>query len=106
MRILSWVFRAFIFFTLFAFALNNQQTVTVRWFFGMEWSARMVIVVLAVFAAGCAVGVLAMVPGRLARRSAARAKPKEPVLQAPPPPREFPSPAVDEGPDRIRREGL
>jgi hypothetical protein len=26
MRILVWLFRAFLFFTLFAFALNNQQS--------------------------------------------------------------------------------
>jgi uncharacterized integral membrane protein len=62
MRILVWIFRALIFFTLFAFALNNQQSATVRWFFGVEWHAPMVIVVLVVFAAGCALGVLAMVP--------------------------------------------
>ena len=36
-----------IFFTLFAFALNNQQEVAVHWFFGLEWHAPMVIVVLA-----------------------------------------------------------
>jgi len=62
MRILVWLFRALIFFTLFAFALNNQQPANVRWFFGVEWHAPMVIVVLVVFAAGCALGVLAMVP--------------------------------------------
>ena len=47
---------AFIFFTLFAFALNNQQTVTVSWFFGAQWQAPMVIVMLAAFAAGAALG--------------------------------------------------
>jgi uncharacterized integral membrane protein len=62
MRFLVWAFRALIFFTLFAFALNNQQSASVRWFFGVEWHAPMVIVVLVVFAAGCALGVLAMVP--------------------------------------------
>ena len=67
MRYLSWLLRAFIFFSLFAFALNNQQPVTVHWFFGVQWQAPMVIIVLAVFAAGCAVGVLAMLPG-LSRR--------------------------------------
>jgi uncharacterized integral membrane protein len=62
MRFLVWLFRALIFFTLFAFALNNQQPANVRWFFGIEWQAPMVIVVLVVFAAGCSLGVLAMVP--------------------------------------------
>jgi hypothetical protein len=107
MRILSWLVRAFIFFTLFAFALNNQQMVTVRWFFGMEWSARMVIVVLAVFAAGCAVGVLAMVPGRWHRAHPAPMPPPTPAPRPPAPTRATaPAPLVDDGPDRIRREGL
>jgi uncharacterized integral membrane protein len=75
MRLFVWLFRAFIFFTLFAFALNNQQSAAVRWFFGIEWHAPMVIIVLAAFAGGCAIGVLAMVPAwwrhrRLARRHA------------------------------------
>lgn len=77
MRTFFWLLRAFIFFALFAFALNNQQKATIHWFFGVEWQAPLVIVVLAAFAAGCAVGVLAMVPGwwrqrRRARRQAAR----------------------------------
>lgn len=63
MRILSWLLRAFIFFTLFAFALNNQHTASVHWFFGVEWRAPMVFVVLAAFAAGCALGAAAMLPG-------------------------------------------
>lgn len=62
MRLVAWLLRGFIFFALFAFALNNQQTAVVHWFFGVEWRAPMVIVVLAAFAAGCAIGVLAMLP--------------------------------------------
>lgn len=99
MRILVWLFRIFVFFTLFAFALNNQQPVAVHWFFGAQWQAPMVIVVLAAFACGCAIGALAMVPSwwrhrRDARRLApaaapvaappARATAAEPVLEHPP----------------------
>jgi uncharacterized integral membrane protein len=62
MRILTWLIRAFIFFTLFAFALNNQHEITVHWFFGAQWRSPLVIVVLVAFAAGMALGVLAMVP--------------------------------------------
>ncbi|ODU09083.1 MAG: hypothetical protein ABS84_10285 [Rubrivivax sp. SCN 71-131] len=62
MRILVWLFRAFLFFTLFAFALNNLHPVTVHWFFGVQWAAPLVIVVLVAFGSGCALGVLAMVP--------------------------------------------
>jgi len=71
MRVLVWLLRAFIFFSLFAFALNNQQPVTVRWFFGAEWTAPMVLVVLAAFALGCTVGVAAMLPGWWRERQAA-----------------------------------
>jgi uncharacterized integral membrane protein len=72
MRALAWLFRAFIFFALFAFALNNQDPVDVNWFFGFKWHAPMVIVVLTAFAAGCAIGVLAMVPRWWRQRRAAR----------------------------------
>ena len=72
MRLLSRLIWAFLFFVAFAFALNNQQTVTVRWFFGLDWQAPMVIVMLLVFAAGCALGVLAMVPAWWRHRQAAR----------------------------------
>ena len=62
MRVLSRLFWAFIFFTLFAFALNNQQMASVRFFFGLQWQGPMVFVVLVAFGAGCALGVLAMAP--------------------------------------------
>ncbi len=62
MRFFVWLVRAFIFFSLFAFALNNLHKAKVRWFFGVEWQAPLVFVVLAAFTAGCVIGVLAMVP--------------------------------------------
>jgi uncharacterized integral membrane protein len=64
MRLIIWTLKALVFFTLFAFALNNQHPASVKWFFGVEWQAPMVFVVVAAFAAGCAFGVVAMVPGR------------------------------------------
>jgi len=103
MRLISWLLRAFIFFTLFAFALNNQQTASVRWFFGVQWQAPMVIVVLAAFTAGCAVGVLAMLPDlwrrwRLTRRLAPLAAPL-PVTA--PPTSVLPSEFSTEHPPRV-----
>jgi hypothetical protein len=44
----------------------------VHWFFGFEWRTHLVIVVLAAFAAGCSIGVLAMVPAWWRHRRAAR----------------------------------
>ena len=72
MRMLVWLVRAALFFTLFAFALNNQQEAGVRWFFGQEWRAPMVFIVLAAFALGCAFGVFAMVPSWWRHRRVAR----------------------------------
>lgn len=57
-----WLLKAAIFFTLFAFALNNQQTVAVHFFFGTLWQAPLVLVVLATFACGLSMGVLVMMP--------------------------------------------
>lgn len=62
MRFLSWLLRAAIFFLLFAFALNNQHEAQIKWFFGFEFRAPMVLMVLVVFAAGAVFGVLAMTP--------------------------------------------
>ena len=62
MKYVMWLLKAAIFFTLFAFALNNQQPATVHFFFGTSWTGPMVLVVLATFAAGLVVGALGMVP--------------------------------------------
>ena len=111
MRILAWLIRGFLFFTLFAFALNNQQPVTVHWFFGAEWRAPMVIVVLAAFAAGCAIGVLAMAPGRWRRWLAMRRAPA-PAAVTSAPPAAAPAatarsgPSTDFGPEFPPREAL
>lgn len=89
MRLFVWLFRAFIFFALFAFALNNQHDASVKWFFGHEWRAPMVFIVLAAFGLGCAFGVFAMVPSwwkhrRVARRlQPAETPPDKPVATAP-----------------------
>ncbi|HEY4080991.1 MAG TPA: LapA family protein [Burkholderiaceae bacterium] len=72
MRILVWLFRIFLFFALFAFTVNNHDPVVVRWFFGYEWQAPLVIVVLAAFGTGCAMGVLAMVPAWWKHRRVAK----------------------------------
>lgn len=69
----KWLLKAAIFFTLFAFALNNQGDVTVRFFFGTQWTAPVVLVVLITFSAGLLVGVLGMVPRWWRQRRAALA---------------------------------
>ena len=78
LRLLQWVLKAIIFFTLFAFALNNQQDTRVHFFFGTYWQAPTVLVVLTSFALGVTVGVLGMVPRWWRQRQAAR-QAQEPV---------------------------
>lgn len=60
--LLKWLLKAAIFFTLFAFALNNQQDATVHFFFGTYWRAPTVIVVLVAFVLGLGLGIAAMLP--------------------------------------------
>ena len=89
MRILVWILRALLFFTLFAFALNNSHNAVVRWFFGHEWQAPQVIIVLLAFGLGAAFGVLAMVPAWWRHRRAAQRI--EPLANVPAPVAEVPA---------------
>ena len=93
---LKWILKVAIFFTLFAFVLNNKHDATVHFFFGQQWPALLVLVVLSAFALGLVIGVLGMVPRWCQhRRAAALARKiapatpsdtsdKTPVLQQPP----------------------
>lgn len=62
MWLLQLLLKAAIFFTLFAFALNNQHDAVVHFFFGTTWQAPLVLVVLTAFVLGAVVGVLGMLP--------------------------------------------
>lgn len=70
-----WLLNAAIFFALFAFALNNQEPVTLHLFFGARWQAPLVLVLLCVLVLGVFLGVLVMLPlwlrARKLRRTAA-----------------------------------
>lgn len=77
MRIFVWLVRVAAFFALFAFALNNQQEVTLHAFFGMQWNGPMILVVLGALALGCACGVFAMLPSWWHHKR--RARPEAPA---------------------------
>ena len=101
MRILTWLLRAFIFFVLFAFAINNQQPATVNWFFSYAWTTSMVYIVLFAFAAGALFGVLAMTPSWWRHRRRAK-RLEAPVIVA-----AAPAPAAPPAPDvTVVRDGL
>lgn len=67
-----WLLNAAIFFALFAFALNNQEPVTLHLFFGARWQAPLVLVLLSVLVVGVFLGVLVMLPLWLRARRARR----------------------------------
>ena len=89
--LLRWILKAAIFFTLFAFALNNQHEVIAHFFFGNQWKAPLVVLLLIAFTAGLFIGVLGMLPRwwrqRKAQRMVAQDQslplPSAPVLQRP-----------------------
>ena len=83
MKYILWLLKAAIFFTLFAFALNNQHDATVNFFFGTYWRAPLVLVVLVAFAGGLVVGALGMLPGWWKHRSNAASQ--APVESSPVP---------------------
>ena len=88
MRTLVWLFRAAVFFVLFAFALNNTEAAKIKWFFGYEWQGPLIFIVLAAFGLGCAFGIFAMVPSwwrhrRISRTHMRRAEDRLPVARAP-----------------------
>jgi len=62
LKYLMWLLNAAIFFALFAFALNNQDNVTLHLFFGVRWQAPLVLVVLLSVLVGVFLGVIVMVP--------------------------------------------
>ena len=68
MRYLNWLLRVALFIVLLGFAVKNNQSVTLRYFFGFEWQSSLVIVLLIFFAAGAAVGILAMFVSYLQQR--------------------------------------
>lgn len=60
MRAFLWIVRLLLFLFLFAFALKNSDPVNLRFFFGQGWNAPLVIVLLAFFVGGAAIGVLSL----------------------------------------------
>lgn len=68
MKYLIWILRALLFLILLSFAVKNDQPVVLSYFFGYEWHASLVLVLLLFFAAGTAVGMLALLANILRQR--------------------------------------
>jgi lipopolysaccharide assembly protein A len=68
MRVLTWAIRIALFVVLLAFAARNTETVTLRFYFDLAWQAPLVALLLAFFAAGAVLGLIAMSGTYLAQR--------------------------------------
>jgi lipopolysaccharide assembly protein A len=68
MRYLIWLFRFFLFLILLGFAVKNDEPVVLRYFFGYEWHASLIVVLLLFFAVGVAFGMLAVLGSLLRQR--------------------------------------
>ena len=62
MKLIFRVVAALVFLVFFGFALKNTQEVVLSFFLGYEMRGPLVILLLAFFAAGAVLGVLAMMP--------------------------------------------
>jgi uncharacterized integral membrane protein len=68
MRIVTWAIRFALFVVLLAFAAKNTDPVTLRFYFDLAWQAPLVALLLAFFAAGAVLGLVAMTGTLLAQR--------------------------------------
>lgn len=70
-RLAGWILKVasvlVLFLALLGFAIRNTEPVVVRYYFGANWQAPLVVVILVVFAVGAAAGILAM-SGHLLRQ--------------------------------------
>jgi uncharacterized integral membrane protein len=73
MRIFTWLLRGLLFLLLIVLALQNTHPATVYLFFGTEWRAPMMLIVLATLVLGTVLGVLAMLPRVIQKRAATAA---------------------------------
>jgi lipopolysaccharide assembly protein A len=90
MRVLTWLLRILVFLALFGLALNNRHTVTMNGFFGAQWQAPLIVMCLVFFAAGCALGAVAVLWRQWRKPTSGQhqddAPPNKPATVAPPVP--------------------
>jgi uncharacterized integral membrane protein len=68
MRVLTWAIRIALFVVLLALAARNTDPVTLRFYFDLAWQAPLAALLLAFFAAGALLGLIAMLGTVFAQR--------------------------------------
>jgi lipopolysaccharide assembly protein A len=85
MRYLTWFLRIVLFVLLLGFTVRNVETVTLHYYFGYEWQAPLVLIILLFFSLGVAIGVLSCL-GKIftQRRKIATFRKKYPIANEEP----------------------
>ena len=68
LRYIAWLLRALLFVALLLFALKNTEPVTLRLYLDHTWQAPLILIILAFFALGAVLGVLACFTKLFAQR--------------------------------------
>jgi lipopolysaccharide assembly protein A len=68
MKYFIWGLRALLFVLLLSFAVKNDEPVVLKYFFGFEWHASLILVLLLFFAVGAAIGMFALLGNLLRQR--------------------------------------
>ena len=87
MRLVTWAIRLALFLLLAAFAAKNVEPVALRFYFNLQLTAPLIVLLLAFFAGGALFGVLALA-GTLLRqkREISNLKNQKAAAPVPPPP--------------------
>ena len=70
MKLVTRIIAAILFVLFFGFALKNSHEVTLRFYLGNEWDTPLALLLLAFFAAGGVLGIIAMTPTIFRKRRA------------------------------------
>lgn len=81
MRYLVWAWRAVLFVLLLGFAVKNDQSVVLKYFFGFEWQTSLVVILLCFFTVGVLIGVLSMLGNMFRQRREIAALRREVLLK-------------------------
>jgi putative membrane protein len=60
MKTVLWIIKLTLFLIALTFAVKNTDSVTVRYYLGVEWQAPLIFVILVVFCLGATAGVIAI----------------------------------------------
>ena len=97
----AWLLRALLFVALLLFALKNTDPVTLHFYLDQNWQAPLILVLLAFFALGAALGVLACLTKLFAQRREIAALGREAQAQPQPQPQAQPLGEVPRAPPGV-----